>query len=135
MRAAVLEGVDRAVIVARDHDRHFSEARATIGVGAGQFRFQAEEIPGPPAKDALLFLRIEILVGIDPVGHAREAFAGPLAASECNCHGESPWRVRARYSILMPAVFITLAQRSVSSRMKAAVAAGSPPPGSADRVA
>src|SRR5689334_20221230 len=126
MGAAVLERVHRPVLVARDDDRHFAEARAAISVGAGQLRFQAQEIPGGAAEDALLLARVEFLVGIDPVGHPREALAGPLPARNCNRHAtllsvipKSGYRFSEKimlhesYSILIPAVLITLAQRSV----------------------
>ena len=78
MRAAVLEGVQVAVLVARHHHRHRAEARAAIGVGTFQLGFQAEEIPGRPAEDAFLLLLVDRRVRIDPIGHAREPFGRPV---------------------------------------------------------
>src|SRR5262249_45335531 len=86
--AAVLKRVDRAVLVARDDDRDFAEARAAIAVGRGQLRFQTEEAPGRAAEDALLLPRVEFLVRIDPVGYARETLRGPVPVHGCNRHGE-----------------------------------------------
>ena len=51
MRAAVLEGVERTVLVAGHHDGHRAEIGAAIAVGSRQLGLEAEETPGRPAKD------------------------------------------------------------------------------------
>ena len=85
MRAAVLEGVQRAVLVAGHHDGHGAEVGAAIAVGAGQFGLEAKEAPGRPAKDPRLLLLVDVAVGIDPIGHPREPFRRPLVRD--GCHG------------------------------------------------
>src|SRR5215813_6972065 len=87
MRAAVLEGVKRAVLIAGHHDGHRSEVRAAIGIGIGQLGFETEEIPGRPAKDARLLLLIDVAVRIDPIGYPGEPFRRPAASLRCNRHG------------------------------------------------
>ena len=84
--AAVLERVQLAVGVARHHDRHVAEVGGAERVGARQLGLEAEKVPGVAAKDALLFLRVEIRVGIDPVRHAGQAFAGPLPYAGMHGH-------------------------------------------------
>ncbi len=77
VRAAVLERVQVTVLVARHHHRHRTEARAAIAVGVCELRFETEEIPGRPAKDAFLLLLVNGWVAIDPIGHPREPFCRP----------------------------------------------------------
>ena len=86
MGAAILERVQLAVGIARHHDRHVAEVGGAERVGARQLGLEAEKIPGVAAKDALLFLRVEIRVGIDPVRHAGQAFAGPLPYAGMHGH-------------------------------------------------
>src|SRR5207344_1633174 len=45
MRAAVLEAVERTVLVARHHDGHRSEIGAAIAVGSRQLGLEAKEAP------------------------------------------------------------------------------------------
>src|SRR5262249_43485394 len=87
MRAAVLEGVKAAVLIASHHDRHRTEVRAAIGIGIGQLGFETEEMPGRPAKDARLLLLVDVAIRIDPVGYPGEPFRGPAASLRCNRHG------------------------------------------------
>src|SRR5262249_40888049 len=87
MPAAVLEGVQRAVLVAGHHDRHRTETRAAITVGVGQLGFEAEEMPGRPAKDARLLVLVDVAIRIDPIGHPGEAFRRPPTSLGCNRHG------------------------------------------------
>src|SRR5262249_54330327 len=84
--AAVLERMQFAVGIARHHDRHVAEIGRPERVGARQLRLEAEKAPGVTAKDPLLLLRIEILVRIDPVGHASQALAGPLPYAGMHGH-------------------------------------------------
>ena len=86
MGAAVLEGVDDAVLIAGDHDRHVAETGGAKGVGLGQLRLQAQERPGVAAEDALLLLGVKLAVGIEPVGDAGEAFGGPLPPRRVDVH-------------------------------------------------
>src|SRR5262249_56900136 len=67
MRAAVLEGVKRAVPVAGHHNRHRTEARAAIVIGVGQLGFEAEEMPGRSATDARLLILDSVAIRIDPL--------------------------------------------------------------------
>src|SRR6266480_1733620 len=87
MGAAVLEGVKLAVLVARHHHRHRTEARAAISIGGRQLGFEAEELPGRPAKDARLLLLVNPTIGIRPVGNPREPFCRPAVRVACNRHG------------------------------------------------
>src|SRR5262252_2890121 len=87
MRAAVLEGVKRAVLIAGHHDGHRTEVRAPIGIGIGQLGFETEEIPGRPAKDARLLFLIDVAVRVDPVRYPGEPFRRPAASLRCNRHG------------------------------------------------
>ncbi len=86
MSAAVLEGVELAVLVARHDDRHGAEVGAAIAVGPRQLGFEAEKIPGGAAKDARLLLVVDVAVRVDPIGHPREAFSGPVSRLGCNGH-------------------------------------------------
>src|SRR5262249_44439361 len=122
MGAAVLESVQRAVVVARHHHGHRAQTGAAIAVRAGQLGFKAEETPGRSLEDARLLLLVEVGVGVKPIWHAREAFGRPVTRFNCDAHCSS----------LTLAALITLCQRSISSRMYAAVACGVPPIGSAD---
>src|SRR5579883_28269 len=79
MGAAVLEGMDRAVLVARHHDGHVAQIGGAEGVGARQLRLEAEEGPGIAAEDLRLLLLVQVAIGIDPVRNAREAVARPAA--------------------------------------------------------
>src|SRR5215813_6864244 len=87
MRAAVLEGVKRAVPVAGHHHRHRTEARAAIAIGVGQLGLETEEMPGRPAKDARLLLLVDVAIRIDPIGYPGETFRRPAASLRCNRHG------------------------------------------------
>src|SRR5262249_17882286 len=79
MGTAILEGVQRAMLVAGDHDRHRTEIGAAVGVGAGQLGLEAEEIPGRPLKDPLLLPAINVAVGVEPIRDAGEALGGPAS--------------------------------------------------------
>src|SRR5262249_34039667 len=72
-----------------------------------------------------LFLGVEVLVGVDPVGNPCQPFGGPVALVHVHR--------TASYSSFTLAALITLCQRSTSARMNAAVASGVPPTGSAER--
>jgi hypothetical protein len=89
--AAVLEGVDDAVLVAGDDHRHVAEIGEPERIGRRQLRLQAQEGPGVAAEDALLFLGIEVAVGIEPVGNAGEAFRRPWAPARMDVHDAAPY--------------------------------------------
>ena len=112
MRAAVLERVQRSVLVAGHHDRHGPEVGAAIAVGAGQLGLEAKEIPGRPAKDPRLLLLVEGAVGIDPIRHPREPFLRPAVRDRF--HGVLS---SIDQSSLTLAALMTLCQRSISSRI------------------
>src|SRR6266508_1159654 len=86
VRAAVLEGVQCAVLVTGHHHRHLTEIRAAIAVGARQLGLEAEEIPGRAAEDARLLRLIDLAVGIDAIGHAGEPFGRPLPRNCVHAH-------------------------------------------------
>src|SRR5271170_6316337 len=125
MGAAVLESMNGAVLVAGDHHRHVAEIGEPERVRRRQLGLQAQEGPGIAAEDALLLLRIDIAVGVEPIGNAGEAFRRPRAPARMDVHD-------ADQSSLTPAALTTPPQRSTSSRMKRADACGVLPTGSAD---
>src|SRR3981189_971750 len=139
MRAAVLEGVDFPVPVARHHHRHVAEVRRAKRLGPRQLRFQAQECPGVAAEYARLLLGVKLAIGIDPVGDPGEPLGRPAALIDVHAfvsrrpRRPPQWAIARAYSSFTLAALITLFQRSTSSRMKVAVSAGVPPTGSADR--
>src|SRR5262245_47831005 len=86
---AVLEGVQRSALISRHHHRHGAEARAAIAARFRQLGFEAEEIPGRPAKDARLLLLVDVAVGVEPIRHPREPFGRPVSRCGCARHGAS----------------------------------------------
>src|SRR3954468_7950943 len=88
MGAAVFKGTQRALTVARDHDRHRAGRRAEIAVWLRQLGFQTEEAPGGAAEDALLLVLVEVAIGIDPIRHPRDALGRPAALARR--HGGLP---------------------------------------------
>jgi hypothetical protein len=91
MGAAVLEGMDGAVVVAGDHHRHVAEIGEPERIRLRQLGFQAQEGPGIAAEDALLLLRIEVAVGVEPVGNAGEPFRRPWAPARMDVHDAAPY--------------------------------------------
>ena len=116
MRAAVLERVELAVVVARDHHRHRTDRRCAIGVRLRQFGVEAEEIPGRPAEHARLLALEQVAVGIDPVRDPRHALGGPLP--RCRRHRPAPPPVPRfrRYGSFTLAALITFCHRITSAR-------------------
>src|SRR5439155_22826139 len=88
MRAAVLERVQRAVLVAGHHDRHRAERRRAIGAGSRELGFKAEKGPCGPAEYPLLLLLVEVAVGIDPIWHPHDPFGRPVP--RLGFHGHDP---------------------------------------------
>ena len=82
MRAAVLEGVELALVVARDHDRHRADRRRAVGVRLRQLGFEAEEIPGRPAEHARLLVVEQVTVRIDPVRAPARRLRRAIAARQ-----------------------------------------------------
>src|SRR5262245_7932262 len=119
MGTAVLEGMQIAIIVARDHDRHGAEARAAIAVGGRQLGLETEEAPARPLEDARLLGVVDVAIGIDPIGHAGEAFGRPYALARSGQARRTLAFVgrHCHCSSLTLAALITLCQRSISSRI------------------
>ena len=77
VRAAVLEAVERAPLVARHHHRHAADESRLEVARVGQLGFEPQEIPGRSAVDALLLARVDALVLVHPIRDAREPLGGP----------------------------------------------------------
>ena len=76
MGAAVLEGVDLARPVARDHHGGVAHEGGAPVAGVRHIAFKAQETPRRALKNPLLLLRVDVLALEGPEGHARQAF-GP----------------------------------------------------------
>src|SRR5258708_33883738 len=74
MGAAVLEGVNDAVYVARHHHRHIPEIGGAKAARRRQLGLHAKISPGIAAEDALLLPVLKRPIGINPLRHADEAF-------------------------------------------------------------
>ncbi len=77
VRAAVDEGVDRAVLVARHHDRRVADPRGAEVAGVRDLGFQTQIAPGRAAEDALHLERVQLLVVVQAKGDARIIVARP----------------------------------------------------------
>src|SRR5262249_11118848 len=119
-RAAVLEAGDRAVHVAGDDDRRLADIGGRIVTRIRQLRFQAQEVPGLAFEEAGLLLLRQVLVVVEPVGHAR----GPLRAFLVGVQHV------ASHSGSMPADWMTPRQRVISSRTNWPICCGVPATGS-----
>src|SRR5947208_684607 len=109
MRATVLEGMELATGVPRHHDRHRAHCGGAIALRLRQFRFEAEEIPGRPAKNSLLLAFKQVTIRIDPVWDSRAPFGRPFPRRQTH-------RRALHYSSRTLAALITLCQRSTSRR-------------------
>ena len=78
MRAAVLEGVDRAVLVAREHDRRRPDVRAAEVARLRDLGLEADVVPRRAVEDAVDLALVDLLAGIDPGRDPRQPFAWPL---------------------------------------------------------
>jgi len=67
MGAAILEGMDAAVLIPRNDDRNAADIRADIITRPRQFRFKRDIVPGRTQKDPLVLALVNPLVGVDPV--------------------------------------------------------------------
>ena len=92
MTAAIAEDMDRAVLVP-DHDhRGVADIAGDVVAAVRHLALDADKAPDRPAENPLLFLGINIWVGIDPVGNLMDALTGPVDQLSqivgCHCaHG------------------------------------------------
>jgi hypothetical protein len=77
MRAAIDDGVDVAVVVARDDDRGLADRCCDIIARIRNFRGQAQEIPGRTFEDPLLFDLVLLGVGVEPEGDLGQTVRRP----------------------------------------------------------
>src|SRR5256885_58244 len=75
--ATILDDVDRAFLVAHHDDWLFAYEGPLEIARARQLRFERHVVPARTAENALLLPRIDLRVGVDPVGDAGNAFSGP----------------------------------------------------------
>src|SRR5215471_1426151 len=77
MRTAVFEYIDRTVVGANDHDGRWADVRTDEVAGLRYFAFQSDVIPGATMENLLDLALVDCLIGVDPIGDARESFSGP----------------------------------------------------------
>ena len=77
VRAAILEDIDAAILVARHHHRDRADEGTREIARIGDFRFQPDIVPGAALEDLLDLQAVNMIVGIDPVGHAAQTFGRP----------------------------------------------------------
>lgn len=77
MPAAVHEGRNHAVVLARHHDRRLAHQRGAIVARLGDFGLEAQVAPRRPAEDPLQLLPVERLIVIVAVRYARIVVARP----------------------------------------------------------
>ena len=78
VRAAVDEGMQRALFVARHDHRRIADPGRTEVVRPGKLRFQAQVVPCRPAEDALHLELVDLRVVMQAVGDPRVIVARPV---------------------------------------------------------
>ena len=71
MRAAILERVDRARLLAHQHDRRVADRRRLEIAVVGDLAGERGVVPRLAAEDAFLFARVDVGVGVPAVRNAR----------------------------------------------------------------
>ena len=87
MRAAVLEGVDFVVEVARHDHRHGADEGGAIVAGLSHFGLEAKVVPDRTFEDAALLARVDFRRLVDPERHAGQRALRPLHRMLAVCEG------------------------------------------------
>src|SRR2546421_786360 len=75
--ATILDNVDRAFLVSHHDDGLFAYEGPLEIARARQLRLERHVVPARTAENALLLPRVDLRVGVDPVGDAGNTFSGP----------------------------------------------------------
>ena len=78
VRAAVLEGVDLVIEIARHDHRHRAHEGGAVVAGLLDLGFEAEEVPHRAFEDAALLLRVDLRRLVDPERDARQRALRPF---------------------------------------------------------
>src|SRR6185436_16738348 len=77
MSATVFENIDRSVLPPGDDDGRWTDIRTDIVPRIRHFGFEGDVVPRAAVEDLLDLAFIDGLIGIDPVGNARQALGWP----------------------------------------------------------